>query len=112
MGFFKSLIVGMDGYQKINPEEAKSLMSQNCIILDVRMDYEYEEGHIANAVLLPVQEIEEKAESILMDKDQLILVYCRSGQRSKKAAEKLIRKGYTNVKDFGGIIQWPYEITK
>lgn len=112
MGFFKSLIEGMDQYHKITPEEAKSLMNQNCVILDVRMDYEYEAGHIADAILLPVQEVEEKAESILKDKNQMILVYCRSGQRSRKAAEKLIRKGYTNVKDFGGIIQWPYEITK
>ena len=80
------------------------------IILDVREQYEYDEGHIPNAILIPYTEIEGKAESMLPDKNKEILVYCRSGRRSKIAAESLVKLGYTNVKEFGGIIDWPYEI--
>lgn len=100
-------------YNKISAEQAKKMMQENdCVILDVRMDYEYAMGHIAKSVLLPVQEVDEKAENILPDKTAVILVYCRSGQRSKKAAEKLIKKGYIQVYDFGGVIHWPYELVK
>ena len=97
-------------YQRISPEEAKALMDNEVgyIILDVRTEEEYAVGHIAGAILIPDYEITEKAESILRDKNQLILVYCRSGRRSKNAAEALVSLGYTNIKEFGGIIDWKY----
>ena len=98
-------------YVNITAEEAKEIMDSqdDYIILDVREQYEYDEGHIPGAILIPYTQIEEKAEKILPDKDQLILVYCRSGRRSKTAAEALAELGYTNIKEFGGIIDWPYE---
>ena len=80
------------------------------IILDVREQDEYDAGHIPEAILIPYTQIEEKANETLLDKDQLILVYCRSGRRSKIAAEALVELGYTNIKEFGGIIDWPYEV--
>lgn len=99
-------------YTQITATEAKALMDseENFIILDVRTAAEYAEGHIADAVLIPHEEITAKAEEVLLDKAQLILVYCRSGRRSKIAAEALVALGYTNVKEFGGIIDWPYEV--
>ncbi|MGN0630203.1 MAG: rhodanese-like domain-containing protein [Ruminococcus sp.] len=98
-------------YVNITQEEAKHIMDteENYIILDVRTQEEYDSGHIPNAILIPDTEIEEKAEGILTDKNQLILVYCRSGRRSKNAAAILEKKGYTNIKEFGGIIDWQYE---
>ena len=97
-------------YKQITPSEAKALMDseENYIILDVRTEEEFVEGHIEGAILLPDYEIGEKAESMLTDKDQLIFVYCRSGRRSKNAASELAALGYTNIKEFGGIIDWPY----
>lgn len=80
------------------------------IILDVRTQEEYDEGHIPGAIQISHEEIEARAEQVLTDKDQLILVYCRSGRRSKIAAEALAELGYTNIREFGGIIDWPYEI--
>ena len=102
------------GYQQISQEEAKQLMDSETgyIILDVRTDEEYAEGHIPGAVLIPDYEVAERAEAELPDKGQLILVYCRSGNRSKKASEALAELGYTNVKEFGGINTWPYDIEK
>ena len=99
-------------YVNITAEEAKQIMDseEGYIILDVRTQEEYDEGHIPGAILIPNTEIEEKAEGVLTDKDQLILVYCRSGRRSKIAAEALVELGYTNIKEFGGIIDWPYEV--
>ncbi len=100
-------------YKKINAEEAKAIIdSEDVIILDVRTQEEYDSGHIENAVLLPVTEIADKAEEILPDKDAKILIYCRSGNRSATASKDLIRMGYTNVYDFGGINSWPYRIVK
>ena len=98
-------------YMNITAEEAKQMMDteEGYIILDVRTQEEYEESHIPGAILIPNTEIEARAESELPDKDQLILVYCRSGRRSKLAAEILVELGYTNVYEFGGIIDWPYE---
>ena len=95
----------------IAAEEAKKIMDseEGYVILDVRSQEEYEAAHIPGAILLPHTEIEERAEEMLADKDQLILVYCRSGRRSKLAAGALVELGYTNVKEFGGIIDWPYE---
>ncbi len=101
-------------YKSITAYHAKKLMDQETdyVILDVRTEEEYAEGHIENAVLLPDYEIGSKAESILTDKNQMILVYCRSGRRSADAAKELISLGYTNVLDFGGIIDWTYEMVK
>ncbi len=98
-------------YDSITAQEAKALMDSETgyVILDVRHSYEFAAEHIANAINIDNDEIEDKAESILTDKDQLILVYCKSGNRSKKASEKLAKMGYTNVKEFGGIQQWPYD---
>ena len=105
---------GSVSYDQISGAEAKALMDSESgyIILDVREQYEYDEGHIPGAILIPYGEIEDCAEKELHDKDQLILVYCRSGRRSKIAAEELVKLGYTNVKEFGGIIDWEYEIVK
>ena len=99
-------------YMNITAEEAKQIMDseEGYIILDVRAQEEYDEGHIPGEILIPHTEIEARAEEVLTDKDQLILVYCRSGRRSKIAAEALVEQGYTNIKEFGGIIDWPYEI--
>ena len=99
-------------YVNITAEEAKEIMdTEECyIILDVRTQEEYDEGHIPGAIVISHEEIAEKAEGVLTDKNQLILVYCRSGRRSKIAAEALAELGYTNIKEFGGIIDWPYEV--
>ncbi len=101
-------------YQQITPEEAKKIMDsgEEHIILDVREQNEFDEGHIPDAILIPYTEIENKAEDMLPDKNAQILVYCRSGRRSKIAAEGLIKLGYTNIKEFGGIIDWKGEIEK
>lgn len=99
------------GYRQATAQEAKELMDseEGYIILDVRTDEEYAGGHIPGAILIPHDDIADQAEEILTDKDQLILVYCRSGNRSRQAAEALAELGYTNVVDFGGINDWPYE---
>ena len=105
-----------EGYQKITPQQAKAHMAEpGVIVLDVRMQQEYDAGHIANAVLLPLPLIEAGDAAVakaLPDKDAEILVYCRSGRRSAIAANALINMGYTNVLDFGGINDWPYEVVK
>ena len=101
-------------YEQITAEEAKKLMDSETgyIIIDARTEEEFVEGHIEGAILIPEYEISDRAASELPDKDQLILVYCRSGRRSKIASEALAESGYTNVKEFGGIIDWPYDIVK
>ena len=98
-------------YVNITAEEAKQIMDteEGYIILDAREQDEYDAGHIPGAILIPYTQIEAKASEMLADKDQLILVYCRSGRRSKIAAEALVELGYTNIKEFGGILDWPYE---
>ncbi len=98
-------------YVNITAQQAKKIMDTETgyVILDTRTQEEYDEGHIPGAILIPYDEILQKAEGVLADKDQLILVYCRSGRRSKLAAEDLVKLGYTNIKEFGGIIDWPYE---
>ena len=105
---------GSATYAQISGAEAKALMDSESgyIIIDARTQEEYNQGHIAGAVMIPEYEIADRAENELPDKDQLILVYCRSGRRSKIAAEELVKLGYTNVKEFGGIIDWEYEIVK
>ena len=113
-----SIIVAEKGekamYEQITAEEAKKIMDsgEEHIILDTREQDEFDEGHIPGAILIPYTEIENKAIEMMTDKDKLILVYCRSGRRSKIAAESLAKIGYTNVKEFGGIIDWPYEVEK
>ena len=101
-------------YMNITAEEARQIMDSEdgYIILDARTQEEYDQGHIPGAIVISHEEIAEKAEEVLTDKDQLILVYCRSGRRSKIAAEALVELGYTNIKEFGGIIDWPYEVEK
>ena len=101
-------------YLNITAEEARKLMDseEGCIILDVRTREEYDQGHIPGAVLIPNTEIEAKAADLLPDKEQLILVYCRSGRRSKLAAQSLADLGYTNIREFGGILDWPYEVVQ
>lgn len=100
-----------DGYQQISQEEAKEMMdTQDVIILDVREQDEYDSGHIPGAVLLPVDTIdEETAAEVIPEKDSTVLVYCRSGNRSKTASSALVELGYTNIYEFGGINTWPYE---
>ena len=101
-----------DGYQQITQEEAKEMMdTQEVIILDVREQDEYDSGHIPGAVLLPVGSIDETtAAQVIPEKDSTVLVYCRSGNRSKTASTVLADLGYTNIYEFGGINTWPYEI--
>ena len=100
-------------YKKITSDEAKNIMStQKAIVVDVRSLEEYNEGHIPNAISVPLETIENEAEAKLKNKDDLILVYCRSGRRSREAALRLIEKGYTNVIDFGGIQDWNGEVVK
>lgn len=99
-------------YETISAKKAYEFMNleTNYIILDVREQEEYNNSHIPNALLVPYQTINKDIINILPNKDQLILVYCRSGRRSAIASQTLVDLGYTNVKDFGGIIDWPYEL--
>lgn len=99
-------------YEQITQEEAKAIMDsgEEHIILDVREQEEYDEGHIPGAILIPYNQVDYYINEKIPDKDALILVYCRSGRRSKIAAETLSWLGYTNVKEFGGIIDWQYDI--
>ena len=103
-----------NSYEQITPAEAKEIMDErdDYVILDVRTQEEFDEAHIDGAILIPDYEIAAKAENILKDKNQLILVYCRSGRRSKLASEKLVSLGYADVKEFGGIIDWKYGTVK
>ena len=98
-------------YEIISQTQAKDIIDNGTgyVIVDARTSEEFSEGHIKNAINLDYEEVTQKAESLLPDKNQLILIYCRSGRRSKIAAESLCQLGYTNVKEFGGIIDWPYE---
>lgn len=101
-------------YEKISAERAKEIMDKekDYVILDVRTAEEYNEGHINGAVLIDHEEIRQKAQTVIPDKNKMILVYCRSGRRSKIAAAHLCELGYKNVLEFGGIIDWTYEVTK
>ena len=101
-------------YEQISQDEAKRIMDteDEFVIIDARTEEEFCEGHIEGAILIPEYEIAERAERVIPGKDTLILVYCRSGRRSKIASDALVQLGYTNVKEFGGIIAWQYEIVK
>ena len=102
------------GYTQISMKEAEEIFKEkgDYIILDVRTEAEYEEGHIPGAICVPNETIEDTEIKELPDKEQTIYVYCRSGNRSKKASEKLVKLGYTNIIEFGGIIDWEGEIEK
>ena len=101
-------------YKKITAEEAKERMDKDdkVVILDVRTEEEYQEGHVPGAIVIPNETISSEPLEELPDMDQEILVYCRSGNRSAQAAKKLSEAGYTQVYDFGGIIDWPYDTEK
>ena len=101
-----------NSYQQVDAETAKKLMDteDDYVILDARTQAEYDEGHIPGAILIPHDTVTTAAEDALPDKGQLILVYCRSGNRSKQASQALVDLGYTNVVEFGGINSWPYEV--
>ena len=100
-----------NSYRQISMEEAVAMMKREngYIILDVRTPEEFAEKHIPNAINVPNENIGTNGISELPDRDQLIMVYCRSGRRSKEAAKKLVKLGYTNIVEFGGIIDWKGE---
>ena len=97
-----------EGYSQVDAETAAQMMEEESdeIVLDVRTPEEYAEAHIPGAINVPNEEIGTEPIAALPDKGQLILVYCRSGNRSKQAAEKLVEQGYTNIVEFGGINNW------
>lgn len=100
-------------YQKISAEEAKKMMdNQEVIVVDVRTIEEYQQGHVPNALSLPLDSIQDKAETTLANKETTLLLYCRSGRRSEAASQILLSLGYKNIYDFGGINDWPYDIEK
>ena len=101
-------------YKLITPQEAKEVMDsgREHIVLDVRRPDEFEKGHIPHAINIPHTEIYDRAQEVLKDKDALILVYCRSGRRSKFASQLLANMRYTDIREFGGILDWPYEVVK
>ena len=103
-----------EGYKRISMDEAKTLMEkkEGYILLDVRTKGEYESGYIPGAINIPLSDIDEKIISFLPDKSQMILVYCRSGNRSREASDKLSKLGYSNVLEIGGINVWKGEIVK
>ena len=104
---------GKAAYHKLSAEEAYEMMvSQEIVVVDVRTREEYDGGHIENAVLVPNESIGSEMPEALPDKEATLLIYCRSGRRSKDAAQKLLSLGYQNVYDFGGVIDWPYELVK
>ena len=106
-------MTGKAAYHKLSAEEAYEMMtSQEVVVVDVRTREEYDGGHIENAVLVPNESIGSEMPEALHDKEATLLIYCRSGRRSKQAAEKLLKLGYQNVYDFGGVIDWPYELVK
>jgi len=101
-----------NSYTQISMDEAIEMMEteENYIILDVRTKEEFDAGHIEGAINIANEVIHQDQSENLPDKEQLILVYCRSGNRSKQASEKLVKQGYTNVYEFGGIIDWPGDV--
>ncbi len=105
-------MVGKDRYWEITVGKAYRLKSAQEIMLDIRTQEEYDGGHIENAVLVPNESIGSEMPEALPDKEATLLVYCRSGRRSKESAQKLLALGYQNFYDFGGVIDWPYELVK
>lgn len=102
---------GGEEYRQLDMNEAVEMMEneKDYIILDVRTEQEFEEQHIPNAINVPNETIGTKEISELPDKEQLLMVYCRSGNRSKQASEKLVEIGYSNIVEFGGMKDWPGE---
>ena len=99
-----------EAYHKITAEEAKKMMDEGGVtVVDVRRADEYADTHIPGAILVPNESIGEEQPELLPDKDAVLLIHCRTGIRSKQASDKLVELGYTNVYDFGGIVDWPYE---
>ncbi|WP_461206739.1 rhodanese-like domain-containing protein [Clostridium sp. DL1XJH146] len=100
-----------NGCFEISAEEAKKAMEEDStvILLDVRSEEEYEKEHITNAVNLPIDSINQKANEVIQDKGTKIIVYCQKGKRSKKATKMLYKLGYKNIYNLGGIENWPYE---
>lgn len=109
-----SCIYSGAGYRRITMDEAAELMEKEngYVLLDVRTKEEYESGHIPHSINLPLGDIGSSSISILPDKSQMILVYCRSGNRSRQASEKLVKLGYTSVVEIGGINSWKGEIVR
>ena len=106
-------MTGKAAYQKISAEDAYEMMvSQEVVIVDVRTPEEYDGGHIPNPILVPNESIGDDMPEALPDKEATLLIYCRSGRRSKEASEKLLKLGYKSIYEFGGIIDWPYELVK
>ena len=100
-------------YHKLSAEEAYEMMaSQEVVVVDVRTREEYDGGHIENAVLVPNESIGSEMPEALPDKETTLLIYCRSGRRSKDATQKLLELGYQSVYDFGGVIDWSYKLVK
>lgn len=101
-------------YKQISQKEARRIMDtqEGFMIVDVRREDEFAEGHIPGAVCVPNEGIDASVTERLPDKSQMLLVYCRSGRRSKQAAEKLAALGYTHILEFGGILTWPYDVVK
>lgn len=112
-GCAASAPAGQAAYRQVSADEAEKMMERETgyIIVDVRTQREYDEGHIPKAVCIPNETIDREPPALLPDKAQEIFVYCRSGRRSKEAAQKLVGMGYTNVVEFGGIRDWHGEIT-
>ena len=105
---FLLIACGGPGYKQISQDEAMKIMEEESgfLIVDVRRPDEFAEGHIEGAINVPNEGITDKMPEELPDKDQLLLIYCRTGRRSKEASEKLAKIGYTNVYEFGGINTW------
>ena len=112
--FLSILLLGCgSSYKTIDAEKAKEMMDQgNVLILDVRTESEYNSGHIENAINLPLDQLEDIYLEVIEDKETVLLVYCRSGNRSQTASNKLYKLGYKHVYNFGGINTWPYELVK
>lgn len=99
-----------DAYHKITAEEAKRMMDAgNVTVVDVRTQEEYDQGHVPGAILIPLQTIGDEMPAELPQKDATLIIYCRTGVRSKQASDRLIALGYTSIYDMGGIVDWTYE---
>lgn len=101
-------------YNKISAKEAKTMMekSEDMVILDIRTQEEYDKGHVPGAILILEEQLREKAETIIPNKDETILIYSKDGSGSREATNTLLEMGYTNVYDFGGTNAYPYELVR
>ncbi|MEF9989544.1 MAG: rhodanese-like domain-containing protein [Christensenellaceae bacterium] len=108
----KTVEMQMKEPEKISAKQAKDLMDDGAIVVDVRTQEEYDQSHIDGAILIPNETISDTPPELLPDKNAQILVYCKTGRRSAQAAKKLYDLDYKNVFDFGGIVEWPYGTVK